>query len=363
MSNRLKKQRPAESDTAVVSGSSRRQRIIDVTKVLLDIANQSSDWLPPLKGCLGGITALVKHYKQSEEVKHKLEQLIPWLTRLRETLTTVDPNGDRQEIARRAQLERALKRITQESRAMLEKGQVTRIIDKTQDHRKIAKLVEELRQEILIYQLLQQQSVSRQVAELTSSFNTLLKLCKKVPGVKGEIESALGRLDKLSVGSSDSGNKDDTKRRMVRFEVLEGIKDELERLSERSSSAGYRENDDDARTVCELAESVNDVVEEQLTQQKARHPPTRKLIDSGKPTTSNNRHDYTHRTNHQSSQKQYMKYTHRRVTHKYVYQSQGFEYRTESSRCWTEFSNSTERFEESIEDFERSIRKNTYSHF
>jgi len=30
--------------------------------MVLDVAKESSDWFPPLKACLGGINALVKHY-------------------------------------------------------------------------------------------------------------------------------------------------------------------------------------------------------------------------------------------------------------------------------------------------------------
>ena len=31
--------------------------------MLLDIAKESSDAFPPLKSCLGGINALIKHYE------------------------------------------------------------------------------------------------------------------------------------------------------------------------------------------------------------------------------------------------------------------------------------------------------------
>ena len=41
--------------------SAKKQRFIDVAKVLLDIAKESSDIFPPLKSCLGGINALIKH--------------------------------------------------------------------------------------------------------------------------------------------------------------------------------------------------------------------------------------------------------------------------------------------------------------
>ena len=41
----------------------KRQRVVDSAKILLDIAKESSDWFPPLKSALGGMSALVKHYE------------------------------------------------------------------------------------------------------------------------------------------------------------------------------------------------------------------------------------------------------------------------------------------------------------
>ena len=41
----------------------KRQRVVDGAKILLDIAKESSDWFPPLKSALGGVSALVKHYE------------------------------------------------------------------------------------------------------------------------------------------------------------------------------------------------------------------------------------------------------------------------------------------------------------
>ena len=38
-----------------------KQRLIDASKMLLDIATESSDAFPPLKSCLGGISAIVRH--------------------------------------------------------------------------------------------------------------------------------------------------------------------------------------------------------------------------------------------------------------------------------------------------------------
>ena len=41
----------------------KRQRIADGMKILLDISKESSDWFPPLKSALGGVSALIKHYE------------------------------------------------------------------------------------------------------------------------------------------------------------------------------------------------------------------------------------------------------------------------------------------------------------
>ena len=45
----------------------KRQRIADFVKIALDVAKESSDWFPPLKSALGGVTALIKHYEVPAE--------------------------------------------------------------------------------------------------------------------------------------------------------------------------------------------------------------------------------------------------------------------------------------------------------
>ena len=47
----------------------KKQRVVDSTKILLDVAKESADWFPPLKSALGGVNALIKHY----------EVLIDWM--------------------------------------------------------------------------------------------------------------------------------------------------------------------------------------------------------------------------------------------------------------------------------------------
>ena len=41
--------------------AAKKQRVVDFAKILLDVAKESSDWLPPLKSALGGVSALIKH--------------------------------------------------------------------------------------------------------------------------------------------------------------------------------------------------------------------------------------------------------------------------------------------------------------
>ena len=89
--------------------------------MLLDVAKESSDWFPPLKSCLGGINALIKHYdvrlhqispltpltdssQQIQDVKDKLEDLIPWVDKLKVSLTKADAKDDPEEEERRTQL-------------------------------------------------------------------------------------------------------------------------------------------------------------------------------------------------------------------------------------------------------------------
>jgi len=42
--------------------------------------------------------------RQFQDVKDKLEGLVPWVTKLKDTLTKADAKDDREEVERRAQL-------------------------------------------------------------------------------------------------------------------------------------------------------------------------------------------------------------------------------------------------------------------
>ena len=98
-----------------------------------------------------------------------------------------------------------------------------------------------------------------------------------MPKIKEKTESTLARLGRLTVEGSTPKDKGKSKRKMILFEyvaathhepvpalipcrALEGIKDELHSILERTSAVGYKENDADLHKVGELAEDVRDAV-------------------------------------------------------------------------------------------------------
>ena len=103
-------------------------------------------------------------------MKDKLNDLIPWLKKLLQSLAKVNPDDDPEEVERRSQLARFVPRleplahpkpthyrslndIGTRSLALSEKGKVARVLDKAQDSQEVIGLVEKLRQAILIYQV------------------------------------------------------------------------------------------------------------------------------------------------------------------------------------------------------------------
>ena len=138
-------------------------------------------------------------------MKEKLGDLIPWVEKLEVSLVKANPNEDPDEVERRARLERFasppspfilsepiprnrdLEDIGRRSLALSEKGKVARALDKSRDSEEVIKLIEKLRQAILVYQVgtrlskvgtyshsgqvSQQQSIYNQITQLTVSFH------------------------------------------------------------------------------------------------------------------------------------------------------------------------------------------------
>ena len=117
--------RNSERSSSLISVA-KKQRFIDATKMLLDIANEASDAFPPLKSCLGGINALIKYYEVRvhpiahdftdvrtqgcKDVEDNLRDLVLWLTKLRDGMATTSSDENPPEMERREQLTRFLPR-------------------------------------------------------------------------------------------------------------------------------------------------------------------------------------------------------------------------------------------------------------
>ena len=168
---------------------------MDGVKILLDIAKESSDWFGPLKSALGGVNALIKHYEvsvecttvtlnshersqQFEDVKEKIEDLIPHLNRFKRNADAAMANGDQAEKQRLRELSRyacqspaaltlandlhsALEKIEKRSQELLAKGAAARFIDKSADSGEVARLIEQLREAIIHYQVSEERIAGR----------------------------------------------------------------------------------------------------------------------------------------------------------------------------------------------------------
>jgi len=103
-------------------------------------------------------------------VKEKVEELIPVLERFKENIAMTAHGGDQAENQRRSVLSRcvrrppilptlvngvvsALEEIEKRSRVLLEKGTGARFVDKGEDSKEVAGLVERLREAVTYYQV------------------------------------------------------------------------------------------------------------------------------------------------------------------------------------------------------------------
>ena len=113
---------------------------------------------------------LHEHSQQFEDVRDKIEDLIPLLAKLKQNVTATAADADGGENRRRSELSRyalqlftihvyanvrrsTLEEIEKRSQALLEKGVLARFMDKENDSKEVARLVERLREAIALYQV------------------------------------------------------------------------------------------------------------------------------------------------------------------------------------------------------------------
>ena len=113
----------------------------------------------------------MRPFQESKDVEEKLRDLIPWISKLKDSVTSPGAGDNPEEVERLEQLirfappprrltcssqsycNRSFEDIEKRSRMLLDKGKVAKILDKKRDSGMIVKLVEQLRQVILVYQV------------------------------------------------------------------------------------------------------------------------------------------------------------------------------------------------------------------
>ena len=132
--------------------------------------------------------------QEANDVKDKLDDLIPWLEKLLATLTKGNPSKDPDEVQRRSQLakfvsrlesivyskpihhDRSLEDVGARAVSLSEKGKFARVVDKAKDSAEVVALVEKLRQASIIYQVSVRDRQSRKLltigADDTTTVNT-----------------------------------------------------------------------------------------------------------------------------------------------------------------------------------------------
>ncbi|KAF9645039.1 hypothetical protein BDM02DRAFT_3120843, partial [Thelephora ganbajun] len=255
---------------------SKKQRVTDVAQILLDIAKESTNWFPPLESALGEVTALIKYYEQFEDVK----DLKPQLDRFKQNITTATIDEDPEGTERRKELTSALEEIEERSQELLARGMAAQFLDK--DSGEVARLLEWLREAITHYQILQQQAIYDQIANLSSSFDTPLKLHEKSPAVENKLDSVMVRLDRLcSEEGNDDGLCDEHERehRAELFDTLRLINDNGNMLYHRINTQGYNECQDDIQAASAMADDIRDaIIDYQMFQQRTIYDVNCRLI-------------------------------------------------------------------------------------
>ncbi|KAF9652211.1 hypothetical protein BDM02DRAFT_3161863 [Thelephora ganbajun] len=282
----FRKGRLTESEGTSGSNSdqsqSKKQRVAGVAKIPPDTVKESADCFPPLKSALGGVTALIEHYEQFEDVEDKIKDLKPQLDRFKQNITTTPVGGDPEETGRRKELTSALEEIEERSRELLAKGTAARFADK--DSGEVAGLVERLREAITHYQISQQQVIYDRIANLTSSLDTLLKLHEKSPAVKNKLDSVMARLDRLcSEEDDDNGlwDENEHEHRVKLFDTLRLIEYNGNVLYNRINAQGYKECQDDIQAASSMAGDIQDaIIDYQVSLQRAVYDLNCRLIDT-----------------------------------------------------------------------------------
>ena len=163
--------------------------------------------------------------QQSEDVKEKIEDLIPRLARFKQNADAAIIDGDPAEERRRSELTRyahrslppsiprqrssrsALEDIEGRSQALLAKGIAARFIDKGEDSKEVARLIKRLREAISHYQVSGNRiiasntiNVGEEVSQQQAIYDQITNLTVRVPRSALHVARMIDSFAKSSFG-------------------------------------------------------------------------------------------------------------------------------------------------------------------
>ncbi|KAF9779596.1 hypothetical protein BJ322DRAFT_1221434 [Thelephora terrestris] len=183
----------------VQSGESRvairdwKDRAIGVVGIAADIAMGAAEAFSPLKATLATISAVYAQYQGTAAVMDKVESLRSRVAALEEVFKK--PIDDDAEKKRRKELQIKFKSIEETLRLFPQKSLILRVADHVKDNEDVSGLLEDLREAINDYQMVQQMAIYDQGCKLIDAAEkVILNNFRRAPGAGYQREGRKGCL-------------------------------------------------------------------------------------------------------------------------------------------------------------------------
>ncbi|KAF9784004.1 hypothetical protein BJ322DRAFT_890154 [Thelephora terrestris] len=147
-----------------VAGRDWKDRASGVVGIAADVALGVAEAFSPLKATLATISAVYVQYQGTAAVKDKVESLRSRVAALEKIFEK--PTDDEAETTRRGELKTKFKTIEETLRSFSQKTLIPRIVDHVKDDEDVSGLLEDLREAINDYQMVQQMAIYDQGCKL-----------------------------------------------------------------------------------------------------------------------------------------------------------------------------------------------------
>ncbi|KAF9784028.1 hypothetical protein BJ322DRAFT_1219538 [Thelephora terrestris] len=157
-------QETAQSGGSKAAGRDWKDTAIGVVGIASDIAMGVAEAFSPLKATLATISAVYAQYQGTAAVKDKIESLALRIATLEKVF--VKSTDDEAEKTRREELQTKFTTIEETLRSFSQKSLISRVADHVKDNEDVSGLLEDLREAINDYQMVQQMAIYDQGCKL-----------------------------------------------------------------------------------------------------------------------------------------------------------------------------------------------------